>query len=309
MARARQRRSTGNCSTAASRRSPGTPWKNWSRRPSSRRCSPKRRAAAKPSDSPTAALEVATRQDCRREPPSSRSSRCARNWKSRSQSSVFFWPRQTGPEGRSGRRRDGPRAASARLEQHLHAADHQPHRDALDRRAHRHRRQSVRPGPGHDRPRLQGDRSGAQADQRRPRRDRRADHGQGLSGDRHRPREGGPLRHQVEDIQNEIEVALGGRVVTYTVEKRDRFPVRIRYARAYREDEESIRRLLVSPGDGMPRPPAMAADRRNGRRWRAPSDRRRRQRITPPPRHAGKRQAARFRSARWPTCASSKARR
>ncbi len=52
----------------------------------------------------------------------------------------------------------------------------------------------------------------------------------------------------VEDIQNEIEVALGGRAVTYTVEKRDRFPVRIRYARAEREDEESIRRLLVSAG-------------------------------------------------------------
>lgn len=52
----------------------------------------------------------------------------------------------------------------------------------------------------------------------------------------------------VEDIQNEIEVALAGRAVTFTVEKRDRFPVRIRYARAHREDEESIRRLLVSPG-------------------------------------------------------------
>ncbi|MBS0262416.1 MAG: efflux RND transporter permease subunit, partial [Planctomycetes bacterium] len=52
----------------------------------------------------------------------------------------------------------------------------------------------------------------------------------------------------VEDIQNEIEVALAGRAVTFTVEKRERFPVRIRYARAYREDEESIRRLLISPG-------------------------------------------------------------
>lgn len=52
----------------------------------------------------------------------------------------------------------------------------------------------------------------------------------------------------VEDIQNEIEVALGGRVITYTVEKRDRFPVRIRYARVHREDETSVRRLLVSPG-------------------------------------------------------------
>src|SRR5205814_1364685 len=52
----------------------------------------------------------------------------------------------------------------------------------------------------------------------------------------------------VEDIQNEIEVALGGRVITYTVEKRDRFPVRIRYARTNREDENAVRRLLVSAG-------------------------------------------------------------
>jgi Cu(I)/Ag(I) efflux system membrane protein CusA/SilA len=50
----------------------------------------------------------------------------------------------------------------------------------------------------------------------------------------------------VDDIQNTIEVALGGRIITYTVEKRDRFPVRIRYARARREDEETVKRLLVS---------------------------------------------------------------
>ena len=52
----------------------------------------------------------------------------------------------------------------------------------------------------------------------------------------------------VADIQDVIEVALAGKAITYTVEKRDRFPVRIRYARVNREDEESIRRLLVSPG-------------------------------------------------------------
>jgi Cu(I)/Ag(I) efflux system membrane protein CusA/SilA len=61
----------------------------------------------------------------------------------------------------------------------------------------------------------------------------------------------------VEDIQNEIEVALGGRVITYTIEKRDRYPVRIRYARAYREDEESVKRLLISPGS-MAAPSSMA---------------------------------------------------
>jgi Cu(I)/Ag(I) efflux system membrane protein CusA/SilA len=61
----------------------------------------------------------------------------------------------------------------------------------------------------------------------------------------------------VEDIQNEIEVALAGRAVTFTVEKRNRFPVRIRYARVDRNDEESIRRLLVSSG-GMSSAPTGA---------------------------------------------------
>lgn len=59
----------------------------------------------------------------------------------------------------------------------------------------------------------------------------------------------------VEDIQNEIEVALAGRAVTYTVEKRERFPVRIRYARTSRDSEDAIRRLLVSP-NGMSATPA-----------------------------------------------------
>ena len=49
----------------------------------------------------------------------------------------------------------------------------------------------------------------------------------------------------VEDVQTEIETALGGRVVTYTVEDRERFPVRVRYARAYRDDEDAVKRLLV----------------------------------------------------------------
>ncbi len=62
----------------------------------------------------------------------------------------------------------------------------------------------------------------------------------------------------VEDIQNEIEVALAGRAVTYTVEKRERFPVRIRYARSSRDSEDAIRRLLISP-NGMSAPAAMTA--------------------------------------------------
>src|SRR4029078_639655 len=69
-----------------------------------------------------------------------------------------------------------------------------------------------------------------------------------------------------EDIQNEIEIAIGGRPVTFTVEKRERFPVRIRYARASREDEESIRRLLVSAGS-IATPGARGAPPSMGSAW------------------------------------------
>jgi copper/silver efflux system protein len=50
----------------------------------------------------------------------------------------------------------------------------------------------------------------------------------------------------VGDIQDVIETALGGKAITMTVEGRERFPVRVRYARAFREDEEDIKNLLIS---------------------------------------------------------------
>jgi Cu(I)/Ag(I) efflux system membrane protein CusA/SilA len=55
----------------------------------------------------------------------------------------------------------------------------------------------------------------------------------------------------VEDIKNTVEVALGGQAVTQTVEGRERFPVRLRYPRSQREDEETVRNILVSGGAGM----------------------------------------------------------
>ncbi len=55
----------------------------------------------------------------------------------------------------------------------------------------------------------------------------------------------------VGDVQDVIETALGGRTITMTVEGRERYPVRIRYARAFRQDEEEVRNLLVSAA-GMP---------------------------------------------------------
>jgi Cu(I)/Ag(I) efflux system membrane protein CusA/SilA len=61
----------------------------------------------------------------------------------------------------------------------------------------------------------------------------------------------------VGDIQDIIEIALGGRPITTTVEGRERYPVRLRYARDYRADEQSIRDILVSAG-GMAGAPAAA---------------------------------------------------
>jgi Cu(I)/Ag(I) efflux system membrane protein CusA/SilA len=55
----------------------------------------------------------------------------------------------------------------------------------------------------------------------------------------------------VGDVQDVVETALGGQTVTTTVEGRERYPVRIRYARDFRVDEESVKQLLVS-GESSP---------------------------------------------------------
>ena len=44
----------------------------------------------------------------------------------------------------------------------------------------------------------------------------------------------------VGDIQDVVEVAMGGRPLTMTVEGRERYPVRVRYARDYRDDVEAL---------------------------------------------------------------------
>ncbi len=66
----------------------------------------------------------------------------------------------------------------------------------------------------------------------------------------------------VGDVQDVIEVALGGKMITMTVEGRERFPVRVRYARAFREDERSVKNLLISAGGSMTT--ASSSDTMNG---------------------------------------------
>ncbi len=77
---------------------------------------------------------------------------------------------------------------------------------------------------------------------------------------------------RVEDIKNTVEVALGGQAVTQTVEGRERFPVRLRYPRSEREDEETVRRLLVSGGAEFSRDPEGSAGSRAPLRVAAKQD-------------------------------------
>jgi len=54
----------------------------------------------------------------------------------------------------------------------------------------------------------------------------------------------------IRAVQDVIEVAIGGRPVTTTVEGRERYPVRVRYMRELRDDIESLGRILVAGPDG-----------------------------------------------------------
>lgn len=54
----------------------------------------------------------------------------------------------------------------------------------------------------------------------------------------------------VVDVQETIGAAIGGRVVTSTVEGRERFPVRVRYAREARNTVDEMEAVLIDTADG-----------------------------------------------------------
>ncbi|HEV8523202.1 MAG TPA: CusA/CzcA family heavy metal efflux RND transporter [Terriglobales bacterium] len=55
----------------------------------------------------------------------------------------------------------------------------------------------------------------------------------------------------IGDVQDVIETAIGGKNLTTTIEGRQRFPVRVRYARDFREDIDGLRNVLVAGSNGM----------------------------------------------------------
>ena len=59
-------------------------------------------------------------------------------------------------------------------------------------------------------------------------------------------------RHGIalQEVQDVIEIAIGGKLVTTTVEGRERYPVRVRYMRELRDSIEEVVRILVPAPDG-----------------------------------------------------------
>lgn len=64
----------------------------------------------------------------------------------------------------------------------------------------------------------------------------------------------------VRDVQDVIEIAIGGEPITTTVEARERYPVRLRYARELRDNPESLKRVFVSTKQGAQIPITQLAD-------------------------------------------------
>ena len=54
----------------------------------------------------------------------------------------------------------------------------------------------------------------------------------------------------VKDIQEQISIAVGGKQLTTTVEGRERYPVRVRYARELRDNPDDLKRVLIVTPSG-----------------------------------------------------------
>lgn len=64
----------------------------------------------------------------------------------------------------------------------------------------------------------------------------------------------------VGDVQEILQVALGGMALTASVEGRERFPLRVRYARELRDNPEDMKRILIPSMNGVQIPLGEIAD-------------------------------------------------
>ncbi len=64
----------------------------------------------------------------------------------------------------------------------------------------------------------------------------------------------------VGDVQDVIQIAIGGMNITQTVEGLERYPVNLRYPRHYRDNLEQLKRVLISTPTGAQIPMSLVAD-------------------------------------------------
>ncbi|MGD1081183.1 MAG: CusA/CzcA family heavy metal efflux RND transporter [Candidatus Sulfotelmatobacter sp.] len=64
----------------------------------------------------------------------------------------------------------------------------------------------------------------------------------------------------VGEVQDVIETAIGGKNLTTVIDGRQRLPVRVRYARDFREDPDTLSRVLVTASNGAQIPLGEVAD-------------------------------------------------
>lgn len=71
-----------------------------------------------------------------------------------------------------------------------------------------------------------------------------------------------PVRHglTIGDVEDVVQSAIGGMNVTQTVEGLERYPVNLRYPRAYRDNLEALKRVLIPTPTGVQIPLAQVAD-------------------------------------------------
>ena len=63
----------------------------------------------------------------------------------------------------------------------------------------------------------------------------------------------------IQDVDDVIEIAIGGRKITTTVEGRERYPVRVRYERELRDSVEALNNILVPAATGAQVPMKLVA--------------------------------------------------
>jgi Cu(I)/Ag(I) efflux system membrane protein CusA/SilA len=66
----------------------------------------------------------------------------------------------------------------------------------------------------------------------------------------------------IRDVQDVIEIAIGGENLTTSVEGRERYPIRVRYPRELRDNLEDLQQILVPAADGAHIPITQIADLR-----------------------------------------------